>query len=398
MKILQVHNFYQHPGGEDQVFAAEYELLTKYGHEVIRYEAHNDELSQISAPRAALRTLWNNASYRAVRRLIAQNRPDIVHCHNTFPLISPSIYYAASAEGVPVIQTLHNYRLLCASANFFRSGKVCQDCVGASAPYKSLLHRCYRNSLAATAVTVSMLAVHRAAGTWDSRIHTYIALSNFARSTFIRGGLRAGKLVVKPNFLAARPVAGSGDGGYALFLGRICEEKGIRTLLDAWRIVGPRLPLKIAGSGPLLNWGREATAAMPGIEWLGHVDHEDAVELTRRARFLICASLYHESGPLAVIEALACGTPVIAPDLASMDEFVVEGENGLRFLAGDAAHLAERVLWLLGQPELLRALRPKARLSFEQNYTAERNYELLMNIYSRALESRRYSTFSMAPI
>lgn len=389
MKILQIHNFYQNPGGEDQVFAAEYELLATHGHEVIRYEAHNDDLSSMSAPRAALTTIWNGNSYRAIRRVLAQNKPDIIHSHNTFPLISPSLYYASAAEGVPVIQTLHNYRLICPGANLFRQGHVCEDCVGSTVPYGAVLHRCYRSSVAASAVTAAMLVTHRLASTWASKIHTYITLTNFARDKFIEGGLPRDRITVKPNFLRSDPMPGRGDGGYVLFAGRICEEKGVRTLLEAWRILHSSLHLKIAGDGPLFDWGRQFTAGLEGIEWLGRVHHDEIMDLTRRAQFLVCPSLYQEGGPLTIIEAFGCGTPVVASDLASMNEFVADGVNGFRFRVGDAAHLAERVLWLTRRPELLPELRRAARLSYEENYTAERNYGLLMNIYARALASQQ---------
>lgn len=234
-----------------------------------------------------------------------------------------------------------------------------------------------------------MLVTHRLASTWASKIHTYITLTNFARNKFIEGGLPRERIIVKPNFLRSDPMPGTGDGGYVLFAGRICEEKGIRTLLEAWRTVHSSLHLKIAGDGPLFDWGRQFMAGLQGIEWLGRINHEEVMELTRRAQFLVCPSLYHEGGPLTIIEALGCGTPVIASDLASMNEFVVDGVNGLRFRVGDAAHLTERVLWLTSRPEMLPDLRRAARLSYEQNYTAERNYQLLMSIYSRALDSRR---------
>ena len=392
MKILQVHNFYQHPGGEDHVFAAEHELLINHGHQVTRYQADNDDLSQMSGVRAALATHWNGDTYRTIRGLLAEQQPDIIHSHNTFPLISPSLYYAAAAEHVPVIQTLHNYRLICPGANLYRDGHVCEDCVGSLIPYGAVLHRCYRNSLPASMVSASMLASHRVAGTWTSKVHTYLTLTNFARNKFIQGGLPAEKVVVKPNFLRSDPEPGQGDGGYAFFAGRICEEKGVRTLLEAWRILHLRsqnaISLKIAGDGPLLEWGRNFSAPIPGVDWLGRLPHDQIMEHTRRAHFLICPSLYHEGGPLTIIEAFGCGTPVIASDLASMNEFVCDGVNGFRFRMGDAEHLAERIEFLLAHSELIPALRNAARVSYLENYTAERNYALLMKIYTNALRTK----------
>ncbi|MBV8897360.1 MAG: glycosyltransferase family 4 protein, partial [Acidobacteriaceae bacterium] len=307
-------------------------------------------------------------------------------------LISPSLYYAAAAEHVPVVQTLHNYRLICPGANLYRDGHVCEDCVGSLIPHRSVVHRCYRNSLPASSVTASMLATHRIAGTWASKIHTYITLTDFARQNFVRGGLPQSKLVVKPNFLFTDPPVGRGDGNYAFIAARICEEKGVRSLLEAWRILHSRsqtaISLKIAGDGPLLEWGRNFSSDMPSIDWLGRLPRDRIIELMGRAQFLVCPSLYHESGPLSVIEALGCGTPVIASDLPSMNEFVADGVNGVRFRVGDAADLAARIEHLLAHPELISLLRHAARRHYLENYTAERNYALLMKIYTNAVRTK----------
>jgi glycosyltransferase involved in cell wall biosynthesis len=234
-----------------------------------------------------------------------------------------------------------------------------------------------------------MIAAHRLANTWASKVHTYITLTNFARSKFIEGGLPAARLIVKPNFLRSDPSPGSGEGGYAFFAARICEEKGIRTLLEAWRLLPSQMDLKIAGDGPLLDWGQNVTTGMDHVRWLGRIDHNQIMDLARHAQVFICPSLYHEGGPLTIIESFGCGTPVLASDLASMNEFVIDGVNGYRFRMGDAAHLAERVEWLLSRPEVMPGLRREARCSYEQNYTAERNYALLIKIYNDALQGER---------
>jgi glycosyltransferase involved in cell wall biosynthesis len=393
LNVFQVHNFYQHPGGEDHVFAAEYELLINHGHQVTQYTASNDELSQISGARAAAITHWNHRTYQNVRSHLIEHRPDVIHSHNTFPLISPSLYYAAAAENIPVVQTLHNYRLICPGANLYRQGHVCEDCVGSFVPYGAVIHRCYRNSRSASMVTASMLAAHRLARTWTAKVATYVTLTNFARNKFIQGGLPPDKVVVKPNFLRSDPGSGKGDGGYAFFAGRICDEKGIRTLLEAWRLLRSHsqcsTALKIAGEGPLMEWGQSFSASMPEIHWLGRLPHDHIMELTRQAHFLVCPSLYHEGGPLTIIEAFGCGTPVLASDLASINEFVTEGSNGFRFRMGDAAHLADRIEYLLAHPEIAPALRTAARRTYLDNYTAERNYALLMNVYDNAIQNRQ---------
>ncbi|HEY3939131.1 MAG TPA: glycosyltransferase family 4 protein [Bryobacteraceae bacterium] len=384
MRILQVHNFYQKPGGEDQVFAAEYELLTSRGHFVMQYSAHNDEIGRISGVRAGVRTIWNRQSYRDVRRLLKEHACDLLHAHNTFPLISPAIYYAAEAERVPVIQTLHNYRLLCPAANLFREGRVCEQCLGSRLAYHAVAHRCYRHSAPASATVSLMLAGHRIAGTWRSKVKTYIALTDFAKGKFIEGGLPEDRLTVKGNFLPVDPGAGSGSGGYALFIGRLAAGKGIGTLLGAWARLGEQLPLKIAGDGPMRESVRKQATQL-NIDYLGRCPHAGVIELLKSAELLIFPSLWYEGLPMTIIEALACATPVIASSTGPINELIVDGVNGFRFLPGDADALVDCVRNVLAHPERRAPLRLSARADFEQRYTPERNYQSLMRIYDHAL-------------
>ncbi len=388
MKVLQVHNFYQHAGGEDQVYAAEYELLTKHGHEVEQYSADNQAIETMSSIGIGVRTIFNRETYREIRKAIARERPDVVHAHNTFPIISPSLYFAAAAESVPVIQTLHNYRLLCPAATFFRDGAVCEECLGSKVPYKAVLHRCYRKSAFASSAVASMLASHWMAQTWTTKIHTYIALTNFAKEKFIEGGLPAGKIVVKPNFLPRDPGIGNGNGNYAFFVGRLSEEKGLRTLLDAWERLGATIALKIAGDGPLAALVKERADRLPNVEWLGGTEHARVIELMKEAIFLVVPSEWQEPFGMVIIEASACGTPVIASAVGSTTELIQDGVNGFHFTAGDVNSLIDRVQAIMARPGDLAAVRQSSRLCYEQNYTAERNYELLMQIYHRTASTR----------
>jgi glycosyltransferase involved in cell wall biosynthesis len=389
MKVLQIHNFYQWPGGEDRVYAAEFELLARHGHEVTQYSVHNDAIESVAAIGAATRTLWNFTTYREVSDLIARESPQVLHAHNTFPLVSPAIYYAAAAKGVPVVQTLHNYRLLCPAATLFRDGHVCEECVGAIAPYKAVVHRCYRDSALASATVASMLLSHRLSGTWRKKIHTYIALTEFSRDKFIEGGLPAKKIVIKPNFLSSDPGVGSGTGGYALYAGRLSEDKGLDTLLDAWEQLDSAIPLKIAGDGPLAGYVRERAGRLRNVEWLGYSPHERVMELLHNAAFLVFPSRWYEGLPMTLLESFACGTPVLVSSLGSLNELVSEGVNGFRFAPGNASALASCIRRILQTPDKLRAMRRFARACYEQRYTAEQNYELLMNIYRHALQPDR---------
>ncbi|MCA1567947.1 MAG: glycosyltransferase [Acidobacteria bacterium] len=388
MKILLAHNRYKQPGGEDQVFAAEAALLEAGGQHVVRYTVHNDQVEGMSAPALAGATLWNRAIYRELRAMFRRERPDVVHFHNTFPLVSPAAYHAARAEAVPVVQTLHNYRLLCPNAMLMREGRVCEDCLGRAVSWAGAARACYRESRAASGVTTLMLATHRALGTWREAVDVYVALTEFARRKFVEGHLPADKIVVKPNFVEAgiRPSEGPGD--YALFVGRLSPEKGVGVLLGAWRNL-PHIPLKILGDGPLIEEARAAAREgdlAPRVEVLGRRERSEVLDLMRRARVVVFPSQWYEGFPLTIAEAFACGVPVIASRLGAMEEIVADGRTGLHFTPGDAADLATKIAWAWAHEREMEVMGREARREYEKKYTAERNYRMLTEIYRRAIK------------
>jgi glycosyltransferase involved in cell wall biosynthesis len=385
MKVLRVHNYYQQPGGEDQSFAAEIALLEANGHRVVRYTAHNDAIDAMGRIEVAARTLWNQHSYRELRALIRRERPAIAHFENTFPLISPAAYYAARHEGIPVVQSLRNFRLFCADAYFFRDGRVCEDCLGKALPWPALQHRCYRNSVLATGVVAALQVSHRAIGTWKRQVNRFVALTEFGRRKFIAGGIPAEKIVVKPNFVATDPGIGAGDGGYALFVGRLSPEKGIETLLTAWERAGSHLPLKIVGDGPLRGTVQAAAERLPQIAWLGQRNSAEVLELMRHAAMLVFPSRWYEGFPRVIVEAYAVGLPVVASNLGSMSDLIVHGQTGLHARPGDPADLAAQVIRIATNAQERDAMRQGARAAFESAYTAERNYAQLMAIYHACL-------------
>ncbi|HUY31668.1 MAG TPA: glycosyltransferase family 4 protein [Pirellulales bacterium] len=384
MNILMGHNFYQLPGGEDRVFADETRLLEDHGHQVERYTAHNSAVGHRSAPGLTRDTLWNGRAARAIQTLVAKRQARVAHFHNTFPLISPAAYYGARAGGAVVVQTLHNFRLLCPQATFFRDGRVCEDCLG-RIPWPAVAHACYRGSRGVTAVAAAAIVAHRMARTWRRAVDVYIAVTEFARRKFIAGGLPAEKIVVKPNFVSPTPPAGDGAGGYAVFVGRLSPEKGIPTLLAAWRTLGERIPLKIVGDGPTAPLVREAAATNRGVEWLGPRSADEVQAIVRDAAFLVLPSTCYEGLPKVLVEAFATGTPAVVSRLGALAELVDDGRTGVCFQPGDPVDLADRVSELLSVPSRLSWMRAEARAEFELKYTARRNYELLMNIYERAL-------------
>lgn len=386
MKVLMIHNRYQQPGGEDEVFLAEASLLESYAHRVVRYSTHNDRVAEMNRLALAGNTLWNSSTYQELRALIRQERPRVAHFHNIFPLISPAGYYAAKAEGVPVIQTLHNYRLLCPNAQFFRDGRVCEDCMGKVIPWPGVVHKCYRGSRAASAVVTAMLATHRASHTWTEMVDMYVVLTDFARRKFIEGGLPARKLTIKPNFVYPDPGPGEGRGGYALFVGRLSPEKGIGTLLAAWERLKEQIPLKVVGDGPLAELVASAASRCPYLEYLGYRSAEEVHGLLKEASVLIFPSEWYETFGRVAAEAFATATPVIAADIGAVAELVEHGRTGLRFRLGDPEDLAAQVGWFLSHPEEHSRLRSEARAEFEAKYTAERNYQTLMKIYESTLE------------
>jgi glycosyltransferase involved in cell wall biosynthesis len=331
------------------------------------------------------RTVWNHQVYRAVRRQIALEAIDLLHVHNTLPLASPAVYYAASASGVPVVQTLHNYRLMCANGSFVRDAKPCVSCVGTTAQMPAVVHACYRGSRAATGVVAAMLLLHRAAGTWQRQVDTYIVATEFARGMFVAGGLPADRIVVKPHFVDPDPGVGSGRGGYALYVGRLSTEKGIVTLLDAWARLDRHVPLIIAGDGPLAGTVADAAARRQGVTWLGQQDRASVRQLMAEAAVVIFPSIAYETFGQVIIEAYAAGTPVIASSGGAAAELVEPGRTGALVRPGDPADLADHILRLLAPGDGLDSMRRAARAVYEARFTARSNYPQLQAIYHNAM-------------
>jgi glycosyltransferase involved in cell wall biosynthesis len=391
MKILQVHNYYQHPGGEDYVFEAESRLLEARGHVVLRYTDHNERIGRWSSAAAGASAVWNQGSFRRIRRLVRREDPDVVHFHNTFPLISPSALHAARMNGTAIVHTLHNYRLLCPMGRFFRDGRPCQDCLGRAAPWPAVAHGCYRDSRLATAAVAGMLVTHGAIGTWRRKADVFVALTEFARRKFIEGGLPAERIVVKPNFVTPDPGVGEGEGSYALFVGRLSPEKGVDVLLDAFRRAGGAVPLVVVGDGPLAPQVAEMAASNGNLRWLGWRPRAEVHALLREARFLVFPSVWFETFGLGIVESFAAGRPVLASALGAPAEIVEPGRTGWLVPPGDAAVLAAALEAAWSDPTAASVMGRTARREYESSYTEDRGYEELMTIYdtARARAARR---------
>jgi glycosyltransferase involved in cell wall biosynthesis len=392
MKILLLHNYYKLSGGEDEVFRREKRLLMSAGHEVIEYVRDNQEISDhtlVQKIALAARTAWAWDTHRELGNLLKREKPDIAHFHNAFPLISPAAYYACASAGVPVIQTLHNPRLICPAATLSRNGKPCEDCAQTAFPWPAVQHACYQDSRMKSALVGSMLVGHRLAGTWNSKINQYIVSTRFYQRKFAEAGIPRERITLKPHFVESDPGTRNRPGDFALFIGRLSPEKGVNTLLKAWERLKD-VPLVIRGEGQLTEAVKEAANAKGSqLTWVPRLSSEDLFQLMRAARFLIWPSEgFYETFGLVAIEAFACGVPVITSGVGAMAEVVVDGLTGVHFRPGDPADLAAKVEWAWSHTEDLEKMGKLARAEFEGKYTSDRNLKMLEGIYHQALNER----------
>ena len=368
MRILMCHNFYQLEGGEDWCHRNELRLLRSAGHDVTEWSRHNDDIAPTLGVRSAIRAMWNRDTYRDVRRVIRKFCPDVIYSNNTFPVVSPSLYYAASREGVPVIQALHNYRDYCANGCLFRNGGVCTACTSTYGSWWGIVHGCYRQSHMASLAVTGVQIAHRIA-----RVRNKIALfhtpTEFARTFFVARGIPADRIVVKPSFVDPIPSVGTGGGGFVLFVGRLTEEKGIRTALEAWQHGGLNVPLRIVGVGPLQDEIARASRTSSLIDYRGYLAPHDVLTEMANALCVVVPSRWYETFGRTMMESYAVGTPVIASRLGAMSEVVRDGETGLLARPGDAMELASAVESMLAQPSRYRQFRQNARAEFLSRYT-----------------------------
>ena len=381
-----IHNRYQQPGGEDTVVQAEVELLRREGHRVLRYERHNSEIASYTAPRNAsllFSTVWNAQSYQAIRALIREHKPDIAHCHNVLPLVSPAAYYACKAEGVPVVQTLHNYRLICPAGTLFRNGRRCSGC--GCKPIRGAWRGCYRNSRLQTAAIAAMVGGHRLAGTWTRAVTAYVSPSQFCRDLHTRAGLPPQRTFHRPNFLTSDPGCRTERGAYALFVGRLTAEKGVLEMLAAWRKL-PHIPLRVVGEGPLREKGQKLVDSTSlNVKLLGQLSREETLAQIKGACFLVFPSRWHEPFGMTLLEAAACGVPAIAARVGAVPELVSPMQTGVLFDPDNFEELVEAAEWAWSHPERLDEFGAEARRAYLQNFSADLAYERLMQIYHRVL-------------
>jgi len=394
VKILICHNYYRSsaPSGEDAVAENEIALLKENGHAVITYSKYNDDLDDSSffnKLSIAKNTIWSSSTYKALVGIIRSEKPDIVHFHSIFPQISPSAYKACYDEGVPAIHTLHNYRQICPGALLQRDEKVCELCLRGSI-LNSLRYKCYRNSLLATGTLTGMIIYNRLIGTYNKYVSQYIALTEFSASRMVLGGVKEDLLTIKPNFLPLSPEPGKGEGNYAVYVGRLSQEKGVRTLIEAWKNIN--MKLKVIGDGPLMDELKSLPEkTLQNIEFCGYLDRKTIINIVKDATFQLVPSEWYEGFPMVLLEAFSCGTPVVGSDIGSISEIVVNGETGVKFEPGNATSLKNTINELLSNPQKLTNMRTTSRQAFDEKYSKETSYNILMGIYNKALESRLHT-------
>ena len=387
MKILAVHNYYQQRGGEDQCFEDEVRVLRSNGHEVVENIVHNDSIEHTSKLKVARETLWNRSAYRKIQIAIRDFEPDLMHVMNTFPLLSPSIFYGAKKLGIPVIHEVQNYRLSCAGAYLLRDGKICEKCVGTAFPYPAVLHRCYRGSLIGSTVVASTIALHRFWRTWHHAVDIIVCPSEIAKLKLIETGLPADKIQVKLNALDIDPGIGDGPAGFAVFVGRLSPEKGLNTLIQAWKQNTRLPPLKIIGDGPLLEFVRLAQSSDQRIQCLGRLPILELLDVVGRANCLVMPSIWYETFGRTTVEAFAKGTPVVGSRIGGTAEIIDDGRTGWLFNPGDASDLAEKVERAMNLTREESAnFRNATRHEYLRRYTSKVNYERIMEIYHDAIK------------
>lgn len=387
MRILIVHSRYLSgaASGENRVVEDEARLLKQAGHDVRVFAPEPDASGLVGQFHAGTSAIWSARSTRAVDRIVREHGVEVVHVHNMFPTLSPAVLRAAASASAAVVVTLHNFRFMCLPANLLRDGRPCEDCVG-HLPWRGVIHRCYRDSALGSAALAGSLGLHRGLRTFDL-VTRYLAVSEFVRGKHVQAGIPADRVRVKPNF--TWPVdRRSGPGDYFLFLGRLAHEKGVDTLLGAWRLMGSSPPpLLVVGDGP--DGGALRAAAPPGVEFRGQVPATDVPGILAHARALLVPSRWYEAAPRSIIEAYAAGVPVLASDLGALPEAIVDGVSGRPVTVDDPRAWAEAVRGL--DDGASAQLGAGALRMWEERYSPERGLEGLEGAYREAIAVGRRS-------
>ena len=388
MKILFIHNKYKQPGGEDVAVELETAVLIKKGHEVKTIFFDNIAIGGFFSKIAAgFRSIYNFSSAREISKIILQFKPDVVHIHNLFFVASPSVINAANRHKIPVILTLHNYRLICANALLMRNNEVCELCTQKKFPIAGIRYKCYRNSAAESGLVTAITGIHKIRGTWKNKVSTYITLNEFSRSKLLYSSLRLPehKMIIKPNFV---PDPGEGNNArenFFLFAGRVAKEKGVLMLTQAFAAM-PENKIIIVGDGPERKSLQKEFKSYDNIYFAGQMGKKQVIEFMKKCKAVICPSIWYEGAPFTIIEAFSTGTPVIASRLGSMVETIIDGFNGLHFTAGDAEDLRKKIELFIKETEEHTMFYRNARQTFLEKYHEDIHYDAVLKIYQDAIK------------
>lgn len=381
MKVLFIHNRYQYFGGEDAVLSSEIEMLRSNNVFVETVIFNNSTIDNSFEKFVAFfSSIYSIKASKVVRAAIIAHKPDVIHVHNFFPLVSPSVYDVAEKFKIPIVQTLHNYRIACPGAFFLRDGKVCEKCIGGNFMH-SIVHKCYKNSYIGSLSLASMDYVHKMIGTWNKKIDRIICLTNFAKNKFVQFGLNESIITVKPNFVESRGVSVSlkPRDNVGLFVGRISHEKGIQNLMKIHdRIKGKIL---IAGDGPLL----ERLNGFKNFIVLGRKTPDEIFKLMKQTSFLLFPSIWYEGFPMTIVESFVNRLPVVASKLGAMEEVIVDSKTGLHFEPNNLAEMVEKINWAFENYDKMRQYGENAYSEYLRYYTAEENYKILISIYNEEI-------------
>lgn len=387
-KVLMVHNFYQIPGGEDIVVANEKRLLEEHGHEVVLHTRHNNELKSMTWIKKIglpFTTIFNPRTYREVKKIIKEEGIEIVHIHNTLNLVSPSAYYAAVKCGVPVVQTIHNFRFLCPGATFYRDGYICEDCVGKGLGC-AVKHKCYRNSRLQTLVCVVNTWIHRHTGILGKI--NYICLTDFNKEKLLQlKQIKTEKVFVKPNFADMSTTNLESRKRQIVYVGRLENIKGTQNLLNAWKQYGEKAPkLLVCGEGSLWDWSQDFIKknTLSNVELLGYVEHNHVLQIISQSIALILPTCVYEGFPMTIVEAYGMGTPVITTDLGNAGDLVEDGVTGYKFQHNSVASMITAIKKAEKEfdEERMSTMTKTIQKIFYNKYSKEKNYQLLSEVYN----------------
>lgn len=389
MKILFVHNHYQQSGGEDVAVQLEIDILKKFGHTAEVLYFNNTQIAGITSKiKSGINSFYNRTSLKRVRLAIDEFKPDVIHVHNIFFQASPSVLFAAHERDIPVVMTLHNYRLICANAMLLKDNKPCIECIHKKIPLNGIKKACYRDSVLESALTTAVTSLHKLTNSWIGRVSKYIALTEFAKDIFLNSSLKIKEeqIIVKPNFVLDNGTGMETRENFFLFVGRLSKEKGLIQLMEAFSQLETQ-KLILVGEGPLENELRKNYESNGNITFVGKKTRDEVFGLMKRAKALIFPSIWYEGLPYTIIEAFSTATPVLASNLGAMSHMIVDGYNGLLFEPASSKEIIATVHRF--DRTAADFFYTNARKSYLEHYHPNKHYSTIINLYETLINKNR---------